>query len=299
MLFAAASLVFFLVHLVPGDPVSGILGQGAAKEDVARLKQELNLHKPLVHQYIDFMKNLFNLGFGKSLFNHRPVLTEILIYFPNTLYLALVSLVTALLISFPLGAWGAFQGRSSEKADVSVTLLSSLGLAVPNFVLGPLLIIIFSVKLDWLPVSGSDGFAHIVLPALTLGTSVSAYMTRMIRASVAMELNQPYILLARAKGPGDWRILWRHLLKNAMIPVVTAMGLQLGALLAGTIITETVFSWQGIGNLLVTSIQRRDYPMVQGVIVFITAIYLVLNFAVDLSYIALDPLQRRRVVTDD
>lgn len=294
LLIATASLVFFLVHIIPGDPVLSILGQGAGNEDILRLRQELNLHKPLLHQYIDFMTNLFNLGPGHSLFNHQPVLTEILSAFPNSLYLALTSLMVALLISFPLGAWGALKSETGELADVSVTILSSLGMAIPNFILGPLLIIVFSVQLGWLPVSGSGGFTHIILPAVTLGTSVSAFMTRMIRTSVVMELNKPYVLLARAKGLSRWQLLRKHLLINALIPVVTALGLQLGALLAGTIITETVFSWQGIGSLLVNSIHRRDYPMVQGVIVFITFLYLLLNFTVDLSYMVLDPQQRRK-----
>jgi peptide/nickel transport system permease protein len=169
-----------------------------------------------------------------------------------------------------------------------------MGLAVPNFVLGPLLIIIFSIKLGWFPVSGSEGFACIILPALTLGTSMSAFLTRIIRTSIAAELKKPYVLLARAKGLSEFQILRKHLLKNASIPIVTAIGLQLGALLTGAVITETIFSWQGIGSLLVNAVKQRDYPMVQGIIVFMTFVYLILSFLVDLSYFLIDPGLRHR-----
>jgi ABC-type dipeptide/oligopeptide/nickel transport system permease component len=292
LLIAVSTAVFFLIHLIPGDPAAGILGQGASAEDVERLRRELNLDKSLIYQYLDFSGNLFNLSFGKSLFNHQTVIHNILTYLPNTLYLALTSMVLALLISFPLGAWAALNGDAHPAVDTSVTLLSSVGLAVPNFVLGPLLIIIFSIKLGWLPVSGSESFTHIILPTLTLGTSMSAFLTRIIKASVSAELKKPYVLLARAKGLTEFQVFKKHLLKNALVPIVTAIGLQMGALLTGAVITETIFSWQGIGSLLVNAIKQRDYPIVQGVIVFMTFVYLVLSFLVDLSYFLIDPRLR-------
>ena len=294
LLIAVSTVVFFLIHFIPGDPVVGILGEGASSEDINRLRQDLNLDKPLLHQYLDFSKNLFNLSFGKSLFNQQTVIRNILTVLPNTLYLALASMVLALIISFPLGTWAAVKGDTHTAVDTSVTLVSSVGLAIPNFVLGPLLIIIFSIKLGWFPVSGSQGFACIILPALTLGTSMSAFLTRIIRTSVGTELKKPYVLLARAKGLTGFQIFKNHLLKNALIPIVTTIGLQMGALLTGAIITETIFSWQGIGSLLVTAIKQRDYPMVQGIIVFMTFVYLMLSFLVDLSYFLIDPRIRHQ-----
>jgi peptide/nickel transport system permease protein len=293
LLFAVSTMIFFLTHLIPGDPVISILGQGAGSEDIERIKKELNLDKPLWTQYLDFNKNLLNLSFGKSIFNNKPVTRNILSYLPKTLYLAAAAMVLALLISFPLGALAAF--KENTPIDSVVTFTSSAGLAIPNFFLGPLLILLFSVKLGLLPVSGSEGFKYIVLPALTLGTSMSAFLTRIIRVSISMELKKPYVVLARAKGLSETGIFFNHLLKNAMIPIVTTMGLQLGALLTGAIVTETVFSWQGIGTLLITSINRRDYPMIQGLIVFITFTYLIVNFLVDLAYFALDPKIRHEI----
>ncbi|MCP5105190.1 MAG: ABC transporter permease, partial [bacterium] len=257
------------------------------------LRKELNLDKPLWEQYLQFNKNLLNLSFGTAIFNRKPVIHSILTYLPNTLYLAAAAMVLALSISFPLGALAAF--RENTFIDSAVTFGSSVGLAVPNFFLGPLLIMLFSVKLGLLPVSGSGGWQYILLPALTLGTSMSAFLTRIMRTAVGTELKKPYVVLARAKGLSETKIFTKHVLKNSLLPVVTTVGLQMGALLTGAVITETVFSWQGIGSLLVISIKRRDYPMIQGMIVFITFIYLIVNFLVDLSYFALDPRIRHEI----
>lgn len=295
LLCAVSTVVFFLVHLIPGDPVISILGEGADTEDVQRLRRELNLDKSPWDQYLDFNKNLLDLSFGKSLFNGKPVIRVILVYLPNTLYLAFAALLPALLISLPLGALAAF--KENTAVDAVVTVTSSTGMAVPNFFLGPLLIFFFSVKLGLLPVSGSEGFKYILLPALTLGTSMSAFLTRIVRVSVCTELKKPYVLLARAKGLSETKLFFNHVFKNSMIPVVTTAGLQLGALLTGAIVTETIFSWQGIGTLLITSVHRRDYPMLQGLIVFITFLYLFINFLVDLSYFFLDPRIRHELKT--
>jgi peptide/nickel transport system permease protein len=286
-LFAAATLIFFLVHLIPGDPVVSILGEGANREDVERLRRELNLHKPLFTQYIDFLRDLLDLSFGKSIFNNREVMVNILKYLPNTIYLSAAAMFTALLISFPLGVLAAF--RENSLLDSAVTFVSSAGLAVHNFFLGPLLIVLFSIKLGWFPVSGSGGLEYIVLPALTLGFSMSAFLSRIVRTAVGTEMKEPYVLLARAKGLSEFNIFRKHILKNALIPVVTTVGMQFGALLTGAIITENVFSWQGLGVLLIESIGRRDYPMIQGLIVFITFVFLIVNFLVDLSYFVINP----------
>lgn len=270
-----------------------ILGEGADGEEVQRMRNELNLDKSLWYQYLEFNKNLLDLSFGKSLFNNKPVFRTILAYFPNTLYLAGAAMVLALLISFPLGALAAF--KENTAVDSLVTFTSSAGMAVPNFFLGPMLIFLFSVKMELLPVSGSEGFKYILLPALTLGTSMSAFLTRIVRVSMGMELKKNYVVLARAKGLTEIKLFFNHILKNSMIPIITTAGLQLGALLTGAIVTETIFSWQGIGTLLITSVTRRDYPMLQGLIVFITFIYLSINFVVDLSYFFLDPRIRHEL----
>lgn len=287
LIFAAASMIFFLLQLIPGDPVVQILGEGANAEDMQRLRQELRLDRPLWTQYGNFLSDLGNLSFGRSLFDRKPVIHTIGQYLPNTLYLALAALTIALAISFPLGVLAA--SRENGPIDVAVTIFTSLGLAIPHFVLGLLFILLFSVGLGWLPVSGSGTLKHLILPALTLGLSMSAFLTRLVKASVSQEMKKPYVLLARAKGLTAGRIFWRHILKNAMIPLVTAIGLHLALLLSGAIITETLFSWQGIGILLIKSIQRRDFPMTQGLVAFITLVYLLVHFLVDLSYPVLDP----------
>jgi peptide/nickel transport system permease protein len=287
LLLAVATVVFFLIRLIPGDPVTATLGPGARGEDIQRIRQELNLDSPLLLQYLDFLKNLANFSFGRSISDKRTVMSNILPALPNTIYLALGSMLLALLISFPLGTLAAF--RENRAVDAWITLTSSVGLAIPNFFLGPLLILLFSIKLGWLPVSGSGSFKHILLPILTLGSSMSAFLTRIIKSALSTELKKNYVVLARAKGLTEFQLFRIHLLKNAMVPVITTLGLQLGILLTGTIITETVFSWQGIGSLLVTSIKQRDYPLIQGIIVFISSVYLLLSFLVDLSYFFLDP----------
>jgi peptide/nickel transport system permease protein len=293
LLVAISTLIFFFLHFIPGDPAVGVLGEGVSVEDAARIRSQLNLDKPLAEQYLLYNKNLLNLSFGESIYNHKPVFRNILTHLPNTLYLAAAAMILALLLSFPLGALAAF--KENSPVDAIVTFVSSAGLAIPSFFLGPLFIILFSVKLGLLPVSGSEGFRFIILPALTLGTVMCAFLTRIIRVSIAAELKKPYVLLARAKGLSERRIFFKHLLKNAMIPIVTTVGLQMGALLTGAIVIETIFSWQGIGILLINSINRRDYPMIQGLIVFITFIYLIVNLLVDLTYFFLDPRIRHEI----
>ncbi len=290
LLFATSTVTFFIVHLLPGDPAAAILGEGAGEEEIRQLRRRLNLDRSLPEQYLAYNRNLLNLSFGVSLWDGKKVFPRILRYFPNTFFLALASMVLALLISFPLGVWAAFRERGT--IDVLVTFGSSVGLAVPNFLLGPLLIVFFSVKLGILPVSGSGGFRYLVLPALTLGLSMSAFLTRVVRVAVVGELGKPYVLLARAKGLRRGRIFFRHIFKNMMFPVMATVGIQFGMLLTGVVITENVFSRQGVGVLLVEAVGRRDFPVMQGVVVFMTAVYLVVHFVVDLLYMLLDPRLR-------
>jgi peptide/nickel transport system permease protein len=286
-LWAAGSLIFFLVRTIPGDPVVSMLGKMPGPEDVRRLQQALELDRPLAEQYVHFIIRLLCLDLGESMIDRRPVARSIMKYFPNTAILACAAMSLAALIALPLAILAALK-KNSAWHSLSMAF-STIGLAIPGFLLAILLIILFSVQLKLLPISGSGGLEFLILPALTLAISLSAFLTRMIHAAVSGELRQPYVLLAQAKGLSEFQVLSRHVLKNAMIPIITIMGLQLGACLSGTIIIENVFSWPGIGTLLITAIRQRDFPMIQGVALFLAALYLLLNLLVDLSYPFSDP----------
>jgi peptide/nickel transport system permease protein len=286
-LWAAGSLIFFLVHTIPGDPVVSMLGKMPSSEDVQRLRQTLKIDRPLAEQYVRFIKNLIFLDLGESIIDRKPVVGAIVKYFPNTCILALAAMIMSMLIAFPLGILAALKINSSW--NTLSMIFSAIGLAIPGFLLGILLIILFSIQLKFLPISGSGGFEFLILPAATLAISLSAFLTRMVHTVVAGELRQPYVLLAQSKGLSEFHIFSRHVLKNAMIPIITVLGLQLGALLSGTIIVESVFSWPGIGTLLITAIRQRNFPMIQGIAIFMAALYLLLNLLVDLSYPFINP----------
>jgi peptide/nickel transport system permease protein len=256
-------------------------------EDVRRLTRSLNLDRPVLEQYVIFMKKTIILDLGESLLDRRPVFGIILKYLPNTALLACSAMVLSILIALPLAAMAAFREKGCW--NTLNAGFCAFGLAVPGFLLGLLLIILFSVRLKLLPVSGSGGPKHIILPAVTLAISLSAYLTRIIHAALSRELLQPYILLARAKGLSARRVFFRHVMKNALIPVVVVAGLQLGALLSGTIVIENVFSWPGIGTLLINAIRGRDFPLIQGISLFIVSLYLLLNLLVDLAIPFIDP----------
>lgn len=287
LLWAVATLVFVVIHRLPGDPAVGILGSGENSLDMARIRRQLHLDKPLAEQYGVFMVEILQGNLGVSYFNRQEVTTNIMFYFPNTIMLALAAMLVAVVVAVPMGTLAAY--RENTIFDTVAGFISTSGLALPNFFVGPLLILFFSIKLGWLPVSGSSGLRYLVLPALTLGISMAALLARIVRKTVIAELDKPYVLFARSKGLSERSVFFVHVLKNTLMPVVTTMGMQLGALLAGAIVTETIFSWQGIGVLLVKSISRRDYPMIQGIVVFISFLYLVINFLVDLSYFFLNP----------
>ncbi len=295
LMWVVSSVTFFLVHTVPGDPVDSVLGEKADEGERGGLTTRLNLHKPLLQQYLDFNRNLLNLNVGVSFFTNKGVLVSIITYLPNTLSLAGASLVISFLISFPLGIAASFiPGRFF---DSFITFAGSAGMAIPNIVLGPLLILFFSVRLDLLPVAGNCGFRCLILPALTLGLSMSAYLTRMIRFSLGAELQKTYILLARARGLNFFQIFFRHLAPNALMPIIATIGLQLGALMSGAIITETIFSRPGIGSLLIASVHRRDYPVIQGAVLFIAFCYLFIHLLADLAYFILEPRIRHEIST--
>ena len=287
VLFGVATLVFSLIHLVPGDPAQAMLGDGASPEDIAQLRTRLGLDRPLAEQYVTYLKGLSRGDLGVSLRTQQPVVTQIAERLPATAELASAAMLVAVLLAVPLGLVAAvWQGRWIDQGAMGLALV---GISVPGFWLGPLLALVFSVELGWLPVSGRGTLAHLILPGVTLGAALAAILARMTRASVLEELREQYVVAARARGASRVRAVVAHALRNSLIPVVTILGLQLGAVLTGSIITETIFSWPGVGRLLIQSINFRDYPMVQGCILLIAVTYVTMNLLTDLVYGWLDP----------
>jgi peptide/nickel transport system permease protein len=292
VVMGVCTLVFLLIHLVPGDPVEMMLGEGAAPADRSALRAALGLDEPLHTQFTTYVSRLARLDLGQSLHLHRPVEDLLAERLPATLELAAAALLLALVIALPLGSFAAQRrGRASDTVAMGFSLL---GLSIPNFWLGPLLILVFSLWLGWVPVSGRDSADSLILPAVTLGTSLAAILARMVRSSLLEVLGEDFVRTAHAKGLSAGVVLCRHALPNAAIPVVTLLGLQLGALLGGAVITEIVFSWPGLGSLLVEAIQSRDYPVVQGTVLVISLGYVGVNLMTDLAYAWLDPRIRLR-----
>ena len=287
VLIGVATLVFSLIHLVPGDPVQTMLGESASPQDVAQLRTRLGLDRPLLEQYGSFVGGAMRGDLGTSLRTDQPVTTVILERMPATLELAFAAMLVAVTIAIPLGIIAAV--RAGTRVDHAATTLALVGISMPTFWLGPLLAIVFSVALGWLPVSGRGTPAHLVLPAITLGAPLAAILARMTRASVLEELRELYVLAARARGVSQARAVLAHAFRNSLIPIVTVIGLQFGAVLTGAVITETIFAWPGVGRLLVQSISARDYPAVQGCILFIAVTYVTMNLLIDLLYGFLDP----------
>lgn len=292
VLLGVATLVFLLIHLVPGDPAEAMLGDSASPADLADLRTKLGLDEPVLTQYRHFLTGLVKGDLGRSFRYDTPVTQEILQRLGPTAQLALAAMAVAMIIALPLGIIAALFHRRA--IDHAATTLSLLGISMPNFWLGPLLAIVFAVGLGWLPVSGTGSWRHLVLPAVTLGAALAAMLTRMTRATLIDELRELYVTAARARGLSRSRAVVVHAFRNSLIPVVTIIGLQLGAVLTGTIITETIFSWPGVGRLLIQAINFRDYPLVQGCILFIAVTYVTMNLLVDLAYGWLDPRIRYR-----
>jgi peptide/nickel transport system permease protein len=286
-LLGTVTVVFFLIHVVPGDPVEMMLGETAASADKEALRRDLGLDQPLARQYFHFLGALAQADLGRSLYNQSSVTQLILRRLPATIELTCAAVAVAFLLAFPLGITAA--ARRDSWIDRGALLFSLFGLAVPNFWLGPLLMIFFSIELGWLPVSGRGGIGHLILPALTLGLAMAAMLTRMIRSGLLQTIHEDYIRTARAKGLSERRIWLKHALANSLISVITIAGLQFGSLLAGSIITETIFSWPGIGRLTLQAIQTRDYPLVQGCVLTIAVSYLAVNLITDLCYRLADP----------
>ena len=285
-LFGVVTAVFLVIHLIPGDPVEAMLGETAMAAEKETLRHQLGLDRPLLTQYGGYLAGLAGGDLGISIATRRPVYSEIAARWPATMQLALAALLLAALTAVPLGVLAA--ARRGGALDNATLFFSLIGAAVPAFWLGPLLIIVFSIGLAWLPVSGRDG-AGIILPAVTLGAGMAAVLLRLTRSAVLEAAEDDYIRAARARGLPEWRVYLKHALGNALLPVVTVMGLQLGALLSGAVITETIFSWPGVGRLMIEAIEKRDYPLVQGCVLNIALCYVFANFAVDILYAWLDP----------
>ena len=291
VIWLVVSLVFPLIHLVPGDPIAQMLGEGTPVSDIAATRHTYELDLPLRVQYIHYWKGVLHGDLGQSVRLNQSVTKLVLQRYPYTLQLTLASLFIAVILSIPAGIRSA--QRRNQWDDRAISVISLFGLSFPNIALGPILILFFSIKLGWLPVSGAGSFANLVLPALTMGSALAAILTRMVRTSMLEELSQDYIRTARAKGLPERTVVYRHALRNAMIPVITVLGLQFGALLAGAIVTETIFSWPGIGRLTVTAIGNRDYYLVQGCILAIGLTYVAVNFLTDFLYSVANPRIRQ------
>jgi peptide/nickel transport system permease protein len=291
VIWLVVSLVFLLIHLVPGDPIAQMLGEGAPASDIAATRHAYGLDAPFSEQYIHYWKGVVHGDLGRSIRYNQTVTKLIAQRYPYTLRLTLASLLVAILLSIPAGVRSA--RRRNRWDDRLLSVVSLFGLSFPNFALGPILILLFAIKLGWLPVSGAGSFANLVLPALTMGGALAAILTRMVRTSMLEELSQDYIRTARAKGLPERTVVYRHALRNAMIPVLTVLGLQFGALLAGAIVTEKIFSWPGIGRLTVDAISARDYFLVQGCILAIGLTYVAVNFLTDVLYSVANPRIRQ------
>ena len=287
VIFGVLLLTFLLIHLVPGDPVEVMLGESASVADREALRADLGLNQPLFSQFGSYLNKLAHGDFGRSIHNKTPIIDMLKTRYPATLKLALLSLIIGLSIGVPLGIYAAL--KAGHWQDMMVTLISVRFSAMPAFWLGPILMLIFAVWLGWLPVSGMESRTSITLPAITLGLGLSAILTRMTRTSLLEVLNDDFIRTARAKGLSEKVVIIRHALRAALLPIITIVGLQMGSLLAGTVITETVFSWDGIGRLLVESIEKRDYPVTQACVLVVALSYVLVNLVTDVFYRLADP----------
>lgn len=298
VLFVVSLVIFSLVHITPGDPAMTILGPEASQKQLADLREQLGLNQPLITQYLTWVGGVLTGDFGDSLFLKKPVLTAITDNLVPTIQLALLAQIITVLVAVPLGTLAA--KRRGTILDNSVQGFTLIGMAVPSFVLGLILVLIFAVALRMLPVAGyvnmftdpAEGFRYLILPAISLGTVQAAFLTRTTRAAVLDVLGADYIDAARSRGVSERRLLFRHSLRNAGLPILTVIGLSFGGLVTGAVVTETIFNIPGIGSLLVNSITRRDYAVIQGVVLFTTLVYLTVNLIIDLLYGLVDPRVR-------
>lgn len=278
---------FMLIHLIPGDPIRIMVGENASAEQVEKLRNQLGLNEPLLIQYTNYVTGVIKGDFGTSFKTGRPVLVEIIDRFPETIKLATAGMAIAIIFGVTIGILAA--KFKDSFIDLTAMSLATLGVSIPSFWLGLLLIMVFVVKLNWFPIAGGTGLKDLVLPAITLGVLASTVISRLTRSGMVEVLSNDYIRTAHAKGLGEVLILFRHAFRNAMIPVMTIVGLQIASLLGGTIIIEQVFNWPGLGSLAIGAISSRDFPLIQGIILFIGIVFVVVNIVVDLLYGLVDP----------
>ncbi len=287
VVWLVVSIVFLLIHLVPGDPIEQMLGEGARPGDIVAMRHAYGLDAPLGEQYLHYWRGVLHGDLGHSLRLNDTVTHLVLARYPYTVELTAAALVLALLLAIPAGVASAL--KRGRWQDQTLGVVSLLGLSFPGFAMGPILILLVSIKLGWLPVSGAGDLSHLILPAVTMGSALAAILTRMVRTAMLEELGQDYIRTARAKGLPERTVVYKHALRNALIPVITLVGLQFGALLAGAIVTETIFSWPGIGRLTVSAISNRDYSLLQGCILAVGLTYVLVNLATDVMYLVVNP----------
>jgi len=291
VIWLVVSVVFLFIHLVPGDPIQQMMGEGASVADLQATRHAYGLDLPLGQQYLNYWRGVLHGDLGRSVNFNQSVSRMIVQRYPATLKLTLVAMAVALLLSVPAGVHSA--QRRNRWDDRVISFISLWGLSFPNFALGPILILFLAIKLNLLPVSGSETWNHLILPSITMGGALAAILTRMVRTAMLEELGQDYIRTARAKGLPERVVVYRHALRNAMLPVLTVVGLQFGALLAGAIVTEKIFSWPGIGRLTVDAISSRDYYLVQGCVLAIGLTYVAVNLLTDLLYSVANPRIRQ------
>lgn len=289
LLVGVTALVFFMVHLVPGDPVRALLNEStaASAEDIERMREQLGLNDPLLVQYGNYLWGVLRGDLGTSIRSNKPVVDQIALRLRSTVELTIAGLLFAIVVGTSLGIVAALHHRTW--IDTVAVTIALVGVSIPSFWLGLLLILVFSVQLRWLPVLGSDGFAGLILPAVTLGMWAAGGIARLARAGMLEVMNQDYVRTARSKGVHERNVVFRHMLRNALIPLVTLVGIRFGQILAGTVIIETVFSRQGLGLILVSSILGKDLPMVQGIILLVASSYILVNYLVEMLYVAIDP----------
>lgn len=280
-------LVFFIISLTPGDVAAMIIGDGATQEAIQELRTEMGLDDPLIVQYGRYMKDLVTGNMGESYATGKAVSSEVASRFPNTFKLTILSILVSIIISIPIGVVSATKQYSIF--DSLGMVLALIGISMPSFWLGLILIIIFALNLGWFPSGGAEGFRSVILPAVTLGVASTASITRTTRSSMLEVIRQDYIRTAKAKGVSNRKVIKKHALKNALIPAITVIGLEFGVMLGGAILTETVFSWPGIGRLMVESIQRKDTPMVLGCIITFSVCFSIVNLVIDILYAYIDP----------
>jgi peptide/nickel transport system permease protein len=297
VVWLVVSLVFVLIHLVPGDPILQMLGEGATPADIGALRHQYHLDEPLAQQYLHYWAGVLHGDLGNSIRLHDSVGHLIAVRYPYTLALTLTALGLGLALALPAGILAAV--RRGRFVDQALSVVSLFGLSIPGMALGPILILVFSIELGWLPVSGASAagtglieWPYLMLPSIAMGASLAAILTRMVRTAMLEELGQDYIRTARAKGLTEFAVVCRHALPNALVPIVTVVGLQFGALLAGAIVTETIFSWPGLGRLTVSAISNRDYALVQGCLLSIGLTYVLVNLLTDVVYRWVNPRMR-------